>query len=90
MLQCSWKQTTGIDCPSCGGQRAFELLIQGDFSESFLLFPALIPFILTIIFTVLHLIFKFKKGAKVIVILFSSTAGIMILSYLLKMLSHNS
>lgn len=40
---------TSIDCPGCGMQSAFILLLKGDIVSSFLTHPALIPLILSII-----------------------------------------
>ena len=43
MLPCSFKQATGLDCPSCGMQRSFVHLLRGEVVESVALFPALFP-----------------------------------------------
>ena len=43
MLPCAYKQLFGIDCPTCGAQRSFVLLMEGNFSESFIIYPPLIP-----------------------------------------------
>jgi hypothetical protein len=46
-----------FDCPICGAQRSLLLLMQGDFDESFKLYPPLI-FLLTLIFLMIaYLIF---------------------------------
>ncbi len=76
----------GIDCPGCGMQRAFISLLKGNLLESFQLYPALLPTIFTLLFTALHLIFKFKNGAAIIKYSFLSTIVIVLLSYLFKML----
>lgn len=81
MLSCSWKETYGFDCFFCGSQRSFYLLCQGDVLGSLAVFPALLPFLFTLVFTVLHLFFKFKNGARIIVIAFSITVFIMLLNY---------
>jgi hypothetical protein len=43
MLPCAYKQLFGIDCPTCGTQRSFSLLMEGNISDSFFMYPPLIP-----------------------------------------------
>jgi hypothetical protein len=81
MLTCSWKKTVGIECPGCGFQRSLVKLSEGEFYDSFLLFPATIPLLILFVFLLLHLKFKFKNGAKIIVILFASSAIIIAISF---------
>lgn len=87
MIPCSWKEQFGIDCLSCGAQRSFIELIGGDLLESILLFPALIPFLGLVVFTILHFIFKFKHGARVILVLFSICVFLMILNFVIKLMN---
>jgi hypothetical protein len=84
-IKCNWKKDFGIDCLTCGFQRSLELLVKGELLDSFILFPALIPFIVTIFSLVLHLIFKFKNGSKVIVFLFSLTVLLILVNYFIKL-----
>ncbi|MDB4052178.1 DUF2752 domain-containing protein, partial [Flavobacteriales bacterium] len=69
-----------------GAQRSFFELMQGNFLESLTLFPALIPLLFTFVFLVLHLVFKFKHGARVLIISFSLSAFIMAFNFILKLL----
>ena len=46
LLRCPFKTLTGIDCPGCGFQRSVIQLIQGNFHNSFVLYPATIPLLL--------------------------------------------
>ncbi len=87
MLTCGIKKLTGIDCPGCGIQRSFLKLIHGEFLESLELFPALLPFLMLMTYTLLHLKFMFKNGHKVILILFFSTVSLTILNFTLGFLS---
>jgi len=87
MLDCHWKSTLGIECPGCGFQRAFDLLIHGDIIGSVQVFPATIPLIVTLLFTLFHLQFKFRKGAMIIIVLFSLTALLMLLNFCIKIFS---
>lgn len=85
MIECSWKSTFGIDCLTCGFQRSLEVLLQGDFYNSFILFPATIPLLVVFLMLPIHLIFKLKHGAKIIVISFSVAAVLIIVNYSVKL-----
>jgi hypothetical protein len=84
-LPCFYKAITGMDCPGCGAQRAFIELIRGNIHESLKLYPALIPIFLMVGFMVIHLIFKFENGAKILKILFIFNALIIVFSYIYKL-----
>lgn len=86
MLECQWKSTFGVECLGCGFQRALYMLLDGDFKESFLMYPALIPFLATIFYTVAHINFGFNKGARNIIILFSLTAILILANYVYKLI----
>lgn len=88
MLDCYWKYYLGIECPGCGFQRSCWALFQGDILESLRLFPATIPLLLTLLILILHLRFKFNQGAKLITITFSSTAAIIVISFIVKIMNH--
>lgn len=84
-MTCPYKAMSGVDCPGCGMQRAFIELLKGNFIESFQLYPALLPTIFTLLFTILHLMFKFQNGATVVKYSFIITVAIVVISFLLKM-----
>jgi len=85
LLPCFFKQTTGIDCPGCGLQRAFLELINGNFIQSLELFPALIPLIFMFLFAFAHILLNFRHGAKIILYLFISNLLIIHIAYFLKL-----
>lgn len=87
MLRCSWKESFGIDCFFCGFQRGFYLICQGDILGSLAVFPALLPFLFVLIFTILHLFIQFKHGAKIIVAGFSVTVAIMLIHFIVKLIT---
>ncbi|CAN5403143.1 hypothetical protein BH09BAC5_BH09BAC5_29780 [soil metagenome] len=87
LLPCPFKAVTGIDCPGCGLQRSFFELLRGNLSESIHLYPALIPVILTLVFLALHLKFRFKYGAKILLSMVFVTTGIIIVFYIVKQVS---
>ncbi|MFZ6051173.1 DUF2752 domain-containing protein [Halocola ammonii] len=84
MATCSTKSLTGLSCFGCGLQRSFVLLLKGDLVASFTMYPALIPFILLILFVPLHLWLKLKHGALTIKVLFIINAVLMVVNALAK------
>jgi hypothetical protein len=75
---------SGLDCPGCGMQRSFLALLRGDLAESFSLYPALLPILLTFILLLLHLKFQFKKGAMIVMYSFIGATAIVIISFIIK------
>lgn len=86
MIDCSWKKHFGIDCLTCGFQRSFLELCQGHFIESLKLYPATIPLLLLFTFLLLHLFFKFKNGARVILYTFSFNVFIILMNFTYKLI----
>jgi hypothetical protein len=84
-LPCYYKKFLGIECLGCGMQTALLFLLKGEFIESLKVFPALIPIMILIIYLILHLIFKFRNGARILKIWLIFTLAIMIASYILKL-----
>ncbi len=85
-MACPYRAISGIDCPGCGMQRSLIELLKGNVLESLQLYPALLPTIFTLLFTSLHLIFKFNNGASVIKYSFIGTTLIVLINYFMKML----
>jgi len=79
---CSWKEHFGVECPGCGMQRAFIELLKGNLWDSLCLYPALIPLMVLLIYTFLHLLINFRKGALVIKILFIFTVFLMFIHFM--------
>lgn len=56
MPKCPFKMLTGLDCPSCGSQRAFHAVLHGQFEAAFLLNPYIFlvfPYLLLLLYTYL-------------------------------------
>lgn len=87
MVPCVFKKNLGIECPGCGLQRSLIALLQGDILLSIRMNASLIPFIITVLFTIFHISFNFKNGARTIVWLFSTTVFIMVLHFVIKLIS---
>lgn len=84
-LPCFWKKNFEIDCLGCGMQRSFIELLRGNLAESIILYPALIPLIITFVFLALHLKFKFNKGALILKVSFILTTLLMVINFLIKL-----
>ena len=87
-LPCPSKALLHFDCPGCGMQRSFIYLLKGDLVKSLSMHPATIPMLGLLVFAVMHVIFRFSKGAKIIVILQLSVAIITMVFYIYKIVTH--
>lgn len=87
MGTCSFKEHTGMDCPGCGMQRALFELLRGNIIESIQYYPGLIPMIFTLAFLLLHLIFKFKHGARILKFSFIFTVIVILVTYIIKIVT---
>lgn len=85
LLPCLNKELFGIDCYGCGGQRAFLMVMKGDLSGAFNLFPAIFPLLVLLIFVFLNLFVKFKFDHLIKIGLILFTAGVVLVSYIIKM-----
>ena len=88
LLSCPIKQNFGIDCPGCGIQRSIVALFQGDFIQSFKLYPATIPIIALFTLTIVHLKFDLKNGAFFIKLLYIAITLIIVINYTYKIFTH--
>ncbi|UJH66873.1 DUF2752 domain-containing protein [Allomuricauda sp. SCSIO 65647] len=87
MLPCMSKQILGFDCPGCGLQRSFFLLLEGDFSGAFQMYPA-IYFLLTLsIFLIANKLFSIKYANQIIIALGITSVATILVSYIIKLLS---
>ena len=84
MFPCLWKKYLHIECMGCGFQRSVVLLFQGQFEAALLMYPAVYTLILLFGFLGLHLLFKFKYGAKILLVLFILNIVIIVINYLFK------
>ncbi|SMC45543.1 DUF2752 domain-containing protein [Moheibacter sediminis] len=83
-LSCQIKEKTGVECPGCGIQRSFELLINGDFIESIKMYPGLIPLFFTLGVLAIHSYKGNLKTLRLLKISFILTILIIIINYLIK------
>ncbi|WP_395045705.1 DUF2752 domain-containing protein [Flavobacterium sp.] len=85
MIPCVNKTLFGIDCFGCGTQRAFLLILKGEFVEAFYMFPAIFTTIIFFIILGLNFIDKSRNYHKIIISLAIINAIIMIISYFYKL-----
>ena len=85
MIPCINKTLFGVDCFGCGTQRAFLLILKGEFLEAFYMFPAIYTTILFFIILGLNFIDKSRNYHKLIISLAIINAIIMIVSYIYKL-----
>lgn len=60
MLPCLNKQLFGFDCLGCGAQRAFFMVLQGQFYAALRMYPAIYTIQLLLVFLVFNLFVKFR------------------------------
>jgi hypothetical protein len=85
MIPCVNKTLFGVDCLGCGTQRAFVLILKGEFIEAFYMFPAIYTLIFFFISLILHFFDKKRNYNKLISLLAIINGIIMIVSYIYKM-----
>lgn len=90
MLSCPFKSNFGLDCPGCGLQRSFHLLINGEIMASIEMYPPLIPLLFTFVFLGIHLIKKSDRFRKLSVAMFMVTTALMIINYIPKIIEYNA
>ena len=88
LLTCPFKALLHMECPGCGMQRSFISLMRGNVPQSLAFHPAMIPFLGLLFFAALHLLFRFKNGARIIVILQIIVASITLAFYIYKIINH--
>lgn len=85
MLPCLNKQMFGIDCLGCGAQRAFVLVLQGEFSAALKMYPAIYTILVLLLYVLINLFLKFRHDWSIKIGLILVNALIIIASYAFKM-----
>jgi hypothetical protein len=84
LISCPFKKITGIDCPGCGFQRSVIALLKGNWRESFHLYPATIPLLITTLFLLSDMVLHFKHQQIIKKTLYIVTGNIIVIGYLFK------
>jgi hypothetical protein len=69
LIPCIFKSLFGYECPGCGIQRSFILLIKGQLQESLEMYPALIPLILLVLYSIFTRYYPKYKNKYLLIIL---------------------
>jgi len=85
MLPCLSKKFFGFDCPGCGMQRSFVMLLKGDFADAFHMFPAIYTGLLFFACIVLNFTDKSRNYHKAIIALSIVNAVIMAVNFIYKL-----
>jgi len=85
MLPCPYKQLFGIDCPTCGCQRALLFLLKGDFKSSFLMYPPLLPVLMLLILLAIRFVKPALIAKKYIYRYSSFLLAVVLVNYVVKL-----
>ena len=84
MLPCPNKLLFGVECFGCGAQRAFLMVLEGQFTEAFHLFPAIYSIIPFLFFSAAALFDKKRNYSNILVSLGILNAVVVVAAYFLK------
>ena len=84
MLPCLNKKFFGFECMGCGLQRSLSLIIHGNFTAAFYMYPAIYTLIPLALFIIASFFFKFKYSNKIINTLAIASVIIIITSFIIK------
>lgn len=88
LLPCPFKAVTGIDCPGCGFQRSLNTLFQGNWTESYELYPPTIPLLVVLLFAVLKRFIGFDKRDIMLKVLATACGWFVLGVYVLKLVGY--
>lgn len=66
MLPCLNKKLFGLDCMGCGLQRAFSLVLEGEFTAAFNMHPAIYSLMVLFVVIAINVFKNFKYSNKII------------------------
>lgn len=84
MLPCLNKKLLGFDCFGCGIQRALALILDGEFSSAFYMYPAIYTLLLLFGLVAINAFKNFRFGTKIITILAIINGILMVTSFVIK------
>ena len=87
MIPCLNKKLLGFECLGCGGQRAFALLLDGNFISAFKMYPAIYPLIALFAIIGLNFFIKFKYANLLIRSLAILSIATIIINYTIKLIN---
>ena len=75
-----------MDCPGCGMQRSVLLLFEGEFVAAFMIFPAIYPLLLLLLFLLADQFLKIKYANAISIVLMITTVTFILTNFLLKLI----
>lgn len=84
MMTCLTKKYLGIDCFGCGTQRAFFMLLEGDFRGAFDMYPAIYTLVLLVLIATLSIFDRARNYSRILIPLGIINAVIIVVSYFSK------
>jgi hypothetical protein len=84
MFPCISKTLFGIECLGCGFQRAFVLLLEGNFEAAFSMYPAIFSSLILLFFIILHFVDSKRNYKKILLISLIINSIFMITGYYYK------
>lgn len=86
LIPCMNKQLLGVECPGCGIQRSVLLLFEGEFKAAFLMYPAIYPLILLMLFLLADQFIKIKYANIISIVLMVTTVVLILTNFLYKLI----
>ncbi|HCF02888.1 DUF2752 domain-containing protein [Flavobacterium sp.] len=84
MFPCISKTLFGIECLGCGFQRAFVLLLEGNFEAAFIMYPAIYSSLILLLIAGLHFVDLNRNYKKTLTVLLAINGILMIGGYYFK------
>lgn len=84
MFPCISKTLFGIECLGCGFQRAFVLLLEGNFEAAFIMYPAIYSSLILLLFAGFHFVDLNRNYKKTLTVLLAINGILMIGGYYYK------
>ena len=89
MLPCLTKKFLGFDCMGCGLQRSALFVVKGDFVSAWNMYPGIFPLMILLGFVGISLFIKIKNANIISITLGITTAIVIIVSYIIKLIHLN-
>lgn len=87
MLPCFFKSLFNFDCPGCGLQRSFLLLLKGNIYDSIKMYPALLPIFFFILFLLINKKVQFLKTGLFVKMSLMIIFSIITVTYIYKLIN---
>lgn len=86
MLPCLNKKLFGMECPGCGMQRSVGLLLEGEFTAAFQMFPAIFALIPLFVLILCSKVFRLKIDDRFIIVLSIVSVALILMNFVNKLI----